>query len=126
VAGRIADEDAGFKYQRKLMDGGTCESTAFMAYGYDAAGVCLSLGNYHNMFDRAFVGRHAPHRVPVEKAGKGIASETIDVGDFGGLVALLVEVAMHIGEYRAGMGAIRQRLAKMHREEQVGMLYGRK
>jgi endoglucanase len=125
VAGRIADEDAGFKYQRKLMDGGTCESTAFTAYGYDAAGVCLALGNYHNMFDRAFVGRHAPYRAPVSKAGAGIASETIDVGDFGGLVRLLVEVAVGIGEYVPGMGVVRRRLARMHREEQRGMLYAR-
>ncbi|MBU0640107.1 MAG: hypothetical protein KKB50_14675 [Planctomycetes bacterium] len=38
-----------FAYQRKLMDGGTCESTAYVAYGYAATGVCLALGNYHNM-----------------------------------------------------------------------------
>lgn len=38
-----------FQYQRKLMDGGTCETTAFLAYGYEATGICVSLGNYHNM-----------------------------------------------------------------------------
>jgi endoglucanase len=38
-----------FAFQRKLMDGGTCESTAYYAYGYTATGMCVALGNYHNM-----------------------------------------------------------------------------
>ena len=124
TAGRLADEDGGFTYQRKLMDGGTCNSTAFAAYGYDAGGICLALGNYHNMFDRAALGPHAPFRPPVAKAGPGIASETIDLEDFHGLVRLLVETARHIGEYRPGMGVVRRRLSKMHRKEQKGLLYG--
>jgi len=124
TAGRLADEAGGFKYQRKLMDGGTCNSTAFAAYGYDAGGLCVALGNYHNMFDRGAVGPHAPFRPPVAKAGPGIASETIDLGDFQGLVRLLVETARHIGEYRPGMGAIRTRLAQMHQKEQEAFLYG--
>lgn len=49
VADRLARRRRTFGYQRKLMAGGTCESTAFMAYGYQATGVCLALGNYHNM-----------------------------------------------------------------------------
>ena len=124
TAGRLEDDDAGFKYQRKLMDGGTCNSTAFAAYGYDAAGVCLALGNYHNMFDRAAIGRHAPYRMPVAKAGPGIASETIDLGDFHGLVRLLVEATKRISEYRPEMGVIRTRFSKMHRKEQKKLLYG--
>ena len=40
---------AQFRYQRKLMDGGTCESTAYMVYGYPTTGICVALGNYHNM-----------------------------------------------------------------------------
>lgn len=51
--GRMAQLHAakhkGFRFQRKLMDGGTCESTAYYAYGYPTTGVCLALGNYHNM-----------------------------------------------------------------------------
>lgn len=43
---------AAFRYQRKLMDGGTCESTAYLAYGYPATGICLALGNYHNMNEK--------------------------------------------------------------------------
>jgi len=39
----------GIRHQRKLMSGGSCEATAFGAYGYRATGLCLPLGNYHNM-----------------------------------------------------------------------------
>ena len=38
----------GFRYQRKLMDGGTCESTVYQAHGYTTGAACLALGNYHN------------------------------------------------------------------------------
>jgi endoglucanase len=58
-----------FSFQRKLMDGGTCEATAFQLFGYRCAGMCLPLGNYHNMSER---GR--------------IAVETIRLSDCVGLV----------------------------------------
>jgi putative aminopeptidase FrvX len=52
-AGRVAQDlvrrRKSFAFQRKLMDGGTCESTAYLVYGYRATGVCLALQNYHNM-----------------------------------------------------------------------------
>ncbi len=49
VAQQLAKRRKAFRYQRKLMDGGSCESSAFLAYGYLATGICLALGNYHNM-----------------------------------------------------------------------------
>ncbi|NNL64882.1 MAG: hypothetical protein HKP30_01440 [Myxococcales bacterium] len=58
-----------FRFQRRLMDGGTCESTAFQLHGLRCAGMCLPLGNYHNMSER---GR--------------IAVETIRLSDCVGLV----------------------------------------
>lgn len=71
---RVADELAGargtrFAWQRRLMDGGTCESTAYQLYGYRCAALCVPLGNYHNMSDR---GR--------------IAVESIRLSDLVGLV----------------------------------------
>jgi len=45
---QIRSVDAGFRYQRRLMDGGTCEATAFCSAGYRASGLALPLGNYHN------------------------------------------------------------------------------
>jgi putative aminopeptidase FrvX len=49
VAADLAARGTAFDYQRKLMDGGTCESTAYCAHGFAATGVCVALGNYHNM-----------------------------------------------------------------------------
>ena len=37
------------RVQRALMDGGSCEATAFGGLGYRACGMCLPLGNYHNV-----------------------------------------------------------------------------
>lgn len=49
VAKRLAERSKKFAFQRALMDGGRCEAYAFTAYGYTATGVCVALGNYHNM-----------------------------------------------------------------------------
>lgn len=65
-----------FLWQRKLMDGGTCEATAFLKHGYRAGGLCIALGHYHNSAPR---GR--------------IAAENVDIGDLAGLVRLMIRVA---------------------------------
>lgn len=49
VAEGCRARDPGFHAQRCLMDGGTCEATAFAGFGYRAGGLCLPLGNYHNI-----------------------------------------------------------------------------
>ncbi len=36
------------KFQRRVMDGGSCEATAMTAWGISTIGVTLPLGNYHN------------------------------------------------------------------------------
>jgi endoglucanase len=50
---RVAEQcragESTFRAQRCLMDGGTCEATAFVGFGYRAGGLCLPLGNYHNI-----------------------------------------------------------------------------
>jgi endoglucanase len=45
----LARERRGFRFQRTLMDGGTCESSSYIAFGYRATGIALPLANYHNM-----------------------------------------------------------------------------
>jgi endoglucanase len=112
AAGHIADDDSAFKYQRRLMDGGTCNSTAFLAYGYDSAALCVALGNYHNMTVKGEIGWGDG-----AKAGKAIASETIHLADFSGMVRILVEAARRIDTYQPGLKIVRDRLAKMHRDE---------
>lgn len=77
VADELARKDKSFQYQRKLMDGGTCESTAYCHFGYEATGICLPLVNYHNMDD----------------AKKKIAPESIDMRDFLNLAKWFVALA---------------------------------
>ena len=96
VARRLAETDPAFRYQRQLMPGGTCESAVYCTWGYTATGLCLPLGNYHNM-----------------ARGRRIRSEQVDLGDFAGLVKLLVALA---GEARSPADAdadLRKRFAAL-------------
>ena len=69
----------GFKSQRQLMSGGTCEATAFTYYGYHSTGIAFPLGNYHN---------GAPNN--------GIEAEFIHVDDFLGGVKLMVQAVLSV------------------------------
>lgn len=73
---------AGLVHQRKLMDGGGCEATAFGVYGYASTGLCMPLGYHHN-------------RGNLDEFEKGLAQpipmwEEISLSDFHGLVDLLL------------------------------------
>ncbi len=76
-------------HQRKLMAGGSCEATAFGAYGHRATGLCLALGNYHNMADIDGVKAGGP---------AVLAPEVISLADFDGLTGLMLAVAEGIDE----------------------------
>ena len=80
AAVELAAEDRSFSFQRRLMDGGACEATAFCAAGYRSGGLALPLGNYHNM--------KGLHGGPV-----GIGPETVRVGDYLSEVKLLLRLA---------------------------------
>jgi putative aminopeptidase FrvX len=67
----------GFVAQRALMDGGTCEATAFAAHGYRVGGLCLPLGNYHNI---------GPDRRP--------RREYVSVEDLENLLRLIIAAAL--------------------------------
>jgi putative aminopeptidase FrvX len=75
IASKLGSKRKPFPFQRKLMDGGTCEATAFRQSGYRVGGLCVALGNYHNC------GIH-------EK----IAPENIRLDDWEGLVTLMAAV----------------------------------
>lgn len=77
VAESLAADNNQFLFQRKLMDGGTCESTVYCQHGYDATGICLPLGNYHNM----------------DVTKKRIGPEFIDVRDYLNLVKWFIALA---------------------------------
>lgn len=84
--------DSELMHQRKLMAGGSCEATAFGAYGYAATGLCLALENYHNMVD--------PDGVRAGTAIAKLAPEAISLVDFDGLIDLLVLVARRLDDDR--------------------------
>ncbi|MBI1825807.1 MAG: hypothetical protein HY287_16570 [Planctomycetes bacterium] len=83
VARELASRDKRFKFQRKLMDGGTCESSAYCALGYEATGLCVALGNYHN----------------VDAKRKKLAPEFIDLNDYENVVRWFVALARSTQEY---------------------------
>ena len=81
-----AARSAGLVHQRKLMDGGGCEATAFGAFGYRATGLCLALGNWHNRGNLTAV-ESGDHDAAVPML------EEISLDDFHGLVDLLLIAA---------------------------------
>ncbi|MDP7008187.1 MAG: hypothetical protein QGI78_01295 [Phycisphaerales bacterium] len=84
----IMNTQKNLPWQRKLMPGGTCESTAFCAYGYLSTCLCLALGNYHNMHDiDGVTQKNKPAKV---------ASEIISVRDYHGLVKMLTIVCREL------------------------------
>lgn len=100
----IAD-DLDRPTQRKLMDGGACEATAFAANGYEATCLCLPLGNYHNQGDLDAVER-----------GEGVARpapEVIALDDHEGLIDLLAAAARHLDDPGPDLA---ERLARRYEE----------
>jgi endoglucanase len=79
AAREAAAADRGFRWQRKLMDGGTCEASAFCAAGYAASGLALPLENYHNMKG-------------LDGGAKGIGPERIRENDFLSEVKVLLRL----------------------------------
>ena len=76
------NKHSSFKYQRKLMPGGTCEATTFSSYGYESTCLCLPLGNYHNMVDIDGVAAKT-HKAKV-------GAEHISINDYHGLIEMLI------------------------------------
>ena len=102
IAAELTRSRPGFRWQRKLMDGGSCEATALMQAGLKTGAVALPLVNYHN-------------------GGKGkLMPEIVDLDDALNLVALLVAAARHpngpLGARRRSQQAmgqiLEQRLAR--------------
>jgi endoglucanase len=92
----------GLTHQRKLMAGGSCEATAFGAYGFRAAGLCLPLDNYHNMGNLDLVEQGSGDAVPM--------LEELALEDFHGLVHLLLIAAEGVD----GDWGLRERLDKVY------------
>jgi endoglucanase len=96
VAHDLERRRKSFRFQRRLMDGGTCESTAFVAYGYLATGICIALGNYHNMDEKR----------------RKIAAETIHLEDWKLLVDWYEAMVMDKEGFNPRDGALHTQLDK--------------
>jgi endoglucanase len=107
VAQSIQKRDPGFRWQRKLMPGGTCEASAYQCLGYTATCLCLPLGNYHNMkpVDAASSSRASSRKRHTARVGP----EEISVADYHGLVRLLIEIGRRLDEPKASP-SLRDRL----------------
>jgi putative aminopeptidase FrvX len=71
-----------FLYQMQVMDGGTCEGTAFNAFGLNAGGISLPLRNYHNSGPT----KPAPEQVDFMDALNGVIlleNLALNFSDFG-------------------------------------------
>ena len=67
------------KHQRRLMDGGSCEATAAIAWGLETIGMSVPLGNYHN---QSLEGG------PQSRGANGAAPEFVHVDDIDGMVKM--------------------------------------
>ncbi|MGB9625175.1 MAG: M20/M25/M40 family metallo-hydrolase, partial [Phycisphaerae bacterium] len=99
VAERLAASGRPFVFQRKLMDGGTCEATVYGEFGYAATGLCIALGNYHNM----------------DRTRRRLAPEYIDLADWEGLVRWFVALATTDLPWDSAAAGLRERLGKLER-----------
>jgi putative aminopeptidase FrvX len=48
AAAYLSKRKKAFKVQRRIMNGGTCEATAFGLHGFRSSGIAVPLGHYHN------------------------------------------------------------------------------
>jgi endoglucanase len=83
--------------QRALMDGGTCEATVFNHFGYTSGGLCVPLGNYHNM----------------NRDTNEIDREFISVNDAEALVRLMTELAIQGRSADLGPSRLERELATL-------------
>jgi putative aminopeptidase FrvX len=95
-----------FKWQRKLMPGGTCEATTFTTFGYQSTCICLPLGNYHNMSD---IDEVSNGRRPAK-----VAPEFISLDDFHGMIELLMITATQLDS--AKLPSLEQRMNALYKE----------
>jgi endoglucanase len=87
-------EREGIPAQRCLMSGGTCEGSAYQAFGYKTAALCVPLGNYHNC---------APDG--------GIDSEYVSLADTVAMAQLCFAIASGPSDSDLS-GALRERLER--------------
>lgn len=79
VLSQIAQKKLPRKFQKRVMDGGTCEATVAVANRIPAMGISIPLGNYHN---QGFEGG------PDCRGKEGPAPEFVSLADIKGMLTL--------------------------------------
>ncbi|MGH7765999.1 MAG: hypothetical protein ACREQP_00975 [Candidatus Binatia bacterium] len=92
VARDLQRQNRRFRFQRRVMDGGTCEATPYRINGYIAGGIAIPLHNYHNQ-GKTRIGAEAVHLKDVE-----------------GAVRFLLELARRIDDFAVAAEEVRARI----------------
>jgi putative aminopeptidase FrvX len=93
----------GLTTQRYRLMGGTCEATAYLAFGYEAGGAAVPLLNYHNGW-----------------GAEAVAAEKVRLSDLEGMVSLLFNAAKLFPE-RALRGVVRRRLSERLKSARIAL-----
>ncbi|HKA34222.1 MAG TPA: hypothetical protein VKH64_13460 [Candidatus Binatia bacterium] len=92
IAHDLAKKERRFRFQRRVMDGGTCEATPYQLAGHISGGVAIPLHNYHNQ-------------------GKSrIGAEAVAIADVENAVRLLVELAARLDEFDRATQDVKNRI----------------
>ncbi|MDA7916314.1 hypothetical protein N9B94_03675 [Verrucomicrobia bacterium] len=98
TAEALKKKNPDFHYQRALMQGGSCEGTAFQEFGYQTGALCVALGNYHNC---------GPNNL--------IAEEYIHTLDAFGMVELLTKAANEFPQFKEITGKTTVRIEELRK-----------
>ena len=98
VARDLAREDGEFRYQRKLMDGGVTEATAYDLYGYETGALCVALANYHNGGPR-----------------DRVAAESVDLRDLDAMARLMARLLDELARLPRARRALLRRYDRLAR-----------
>lgn len=90
VAAELKKKEATFAFQRRVMDGGTCEATPYTLGGHMAGGIAVPLHNYHNQGKRR-IGVEGVHLRDVEGAAKLLVEMTTRIDEFPGPAKRVLE-----------------------------------
>lgn len=102
VLATVAERSLPGRHQRRIMDGGSCEATAAIAWGLPAIGISVPLGNYHN---QGLEGG------PDCRGTNGPAPEFVHLDDVTGLSELCLGLYTPGQDWQNPWHAVRQRLA---------------
>jgi len=95
----------GFKFQRRIMDGGACEATALGLWGYKTSGLSLPLGNYHNQGPR------------------GPSPEYVSVNDIENAIKFCTKLALSFKKPDKWTLATKKRLTKGYKAAKSLLIY---